>query len=70
MPQNVAPRTPIQMPVPKTFENQPMEMVRAIRDTLFNYVDAIELQLAGGGATKTAEASAPAPGVKTSSTAP
>jgi cbb3-type cytochrome oxidase cytochrome c subunit len=67
MPQNIAPHGQIQMPVPRTFENQPMEMVRAIRDTLFNYVDAIELQLAGGGATKTAEAPAPGSGVKTTS---
>jgi cbb3-type cytochrome oxidase cytochrome c subunit len=70
MPQNVAPHGQIQMPVPKTFENQPMEMVRAIRDTLFNYVDAIELQLAGGGAPKAAEASAPGSGIKTSSASP
>ena len=53
MPQNIAPHGAIQMPVPKTFENQPMEMVRAIRDTLLNYVDAVELQLAGGGGPKT-----------------
>ena len=46
MPQNIAPHGAIQMPVPKTFENQPMEMVRAIRDTLLNYVNAVELQLA------------------------
>ena len=52
MPQNIAPHGAIQMPVPKTFENQPMEMVRAIRDTLLNYVDAVELQLAGGGGTE------------------
>jgi cbb3-type cytochrome oxidase cytochrome c subunit len=67
MPQNVAPHGAIQMPVPKTFENQPMAMVRAIRDTLLNYVDAVELQLAGGGGPKTADASASAAGVKTSS---
>ena len=54
MPQNIVPHGAIQMPVPKTFENQPMEMVRAIRDTLLNYVDAVELQLAGGGGPKTA----------------
>jgi cbb3-type cytochrome oxidase cytochrome c subunit len=70
MPQNIVPHGAIQMPVPKTFENQPMEMVRAIRDTLLNYVDAVELQLAGGGAPKTA-ATSPAPsGVKTSSASP
>ncbi len=70
MPQNIAPHGAIQMPVPKSFENQPMEMVRAIRDTLLNYVDAVELQLAGGGAPKTAEASAASSGVKTSSATP
>ena len=70
MPQNIAPHGAIQMPVPKSFENQPLEMVRAIRDTLLNYVDAVELQLAGGGAPKTAEASAAASGVKTSSATP
>ncbi len=52
-PRTSRPTAPIQMPVPKTFENQPMEMVRAIRDTLLNYVNAVELQLAGGGGPKT-----------------
>jgi mono/diheme cytochrome c family protein len=52
MPQNVVPRGAIQMPVPKTFENQPMEMVRAIRDTLLNYVNAVELQLASSASAK------------------
>src|SRR5262249_31093840 len=47
-----------------------MEVVRAIRDTLLNYVDAVELQLAGGGGPKAAAAPATAPGVKTSSTTP
>jgi hypothetical protein len=70
MPQNIVPHGAIQMPVPKTFENQPAEMVRAIRDTLLNYVDAVELQLAGGGAPKTAGTPAAASGVKTSSTTP
>ena len=46
MPQNIVPHGAIQIPVPKTFENQPIEMVRAVRDTLLNYVSAIELQLA------------------------
>ena len=32
--------------MPKTFENQPFDMVRAVRDTLLNYVNAVELQLA------------------------
>jgi len=48
MPQNIAPRAPVQIPVPKGFENKPIDMVRAIRDTLLNYVNAVELQLAGG----------------------
>ncbi|GAC1472326.1 MAG: hypothetical protein NVSMB9_19420 [Isosphaeraceae bacterium] len=47
MPQNIAPRGPVQIPVPKSFEDQPLDMVRAIRDTLLNYVDAVEEQLAG-----------------------
>ena len=46
MPQNIAPHGDIQIPVPKTFENKPIDMVRAIRDTLLNYVNAVELQLA------------------------
>jgi cbb3-type cytochrome oxidase cytochrome c subunit len=46
MPQNIAPHGTVQIPVPKTFENQPFDMVRAVRDTLLNYVNAVELQLA------------------------
>jgi cbb3-type cytochrome oxidase cytochrome c subunit len=46
MPQNIVPHGTVQIPVPKTFENQPFEMVRAVRDTLLNYVNAVELQLA------------------------
>jgi hypothetical protein len=46
MPQNVAPHGTVQIPVPKTFENKPFDMVQAIRDTLLNYVNAVELQLA------------------------
>ena len=38
---------PPQIPVPKTFEDQPLDMVKAIRDTLLNYVNAVEQQLAG-----------------------
>ena len=45
-----------QIPVPKTFENQPIEMVRAIRDTLLNYINVVEQQLAG--AKPAAEAAA------------
>ncbi len=47
MPQNIAPQGKPQIPVPKTFEDKPLAMVRAIRDTLLNYVDAVEQQLAG-----------------------
>ena len=46
MPQNVVPHGALQLPVPKTFEDQPIEMVRAIRDTLLNYSNAVEQQLA------------------------
>ncbi len=46
MPQNVVPHGAPQLPVPKTFENQPIEMVRAIRDTLLNYTNVVEQQLA------------------------
>ncbi|MGP0063753.1 MAG: c-type cytochrome [Isosphaeraceae bacterium] len=69
MPQNVAPHGAIQMPVPKTFENKPTEMVRAIRDTLLNYVNAVELQLASSN-SKTAAAPAGATATKTTSTTP
>ena len=71
MPQNVVPHGAIQMPVPKTFENKPSEMVRAIRDTLLNYVNAVELQLASSnpqGAPTPSSGAAVAP--KTSSTKP
>lgn len=47
MPQNIAPHGPPQITVPKTFENKPLDMVKAIRDTLLNYTDAVEQQLAG-----------------------
>jgi len=50
MPQNVVPHGAPQLPVPKTFENQPIEMVRAIRDTLLNYTNVVEQQLAKGEA--------------------
>jgi cbb3-type cytochrome oxidase cytochrome c subunit len=56
MPQNIAPHAAVQVPVPKTFENQPIEMVRVIRDTLLNYVNAVEMQLATGAVPKTAAA--------------
>jgi cbb3-type cytochrome oxidase cytochrome c subunit len=58
MPQNIVPHGAPQIPVPKTFENQPIEMVRAIRDTLLNYTSVVEQQLAGG---KPPASSPPAP---------
>jgi cbb3-type cytochrome oxidase cytochrome c subunit len=54
MPQNVAPHGQIQIPVPKNFENQPIEIVRAIRDTLLNYTSVVEQQLAGAKPAATA----------------
>ena len=53
MPQNVVPHGAPQLPVPRTFENQPIEMVRAIRDTLLNYTNVVEQQLAGAKAPAT-----------------
>ena len=50
MPQNIAPHGTVQILVPKTFENQPFDMVKAVRDTLLNYVNAVELQLASSAA--------------------
>jgi hypothetical protein len=60
MPQNIAPRGPAQIPVPKGFEDQPFEQLTAIRDTLLNYVNAVELQLAGSKPDASKDA-APAP---------
>jgi hypothetical protein len=68
MPQNIVPRGAVQIPVPKGFENKPMDMVRAIRDTLLNYVNAVELQLAASGGSSPAAETAPAS--KASGTAP
>jgi cbb3-type cytochrome oxidase cytochrome c subunit len=70
MPQNIVPHGAIQIPVPKTFENQPFEMVRAVRDTLLNYVSAIELQLASSGNPGQAPASGSAPAAKSAGTTP
>jgi cbb3-type cytochrome oxidase cytochrome c subunit len=64
MPQNIVAHGAIAIPVPKTFENQPFEMVKAVRDTLLNYVNAVELQLAD---TSTS-AAPPAESPKTSAT--
>jgi len=46
--------------VPRTFENQPIEMVRAIRDTLLNYTNVVEQQLAGAKAPAAQPAAAAA----------
>jgi len=46
MPQNVAPRGPSQVTAPKSFEDQPLEMLRALRDALLNYGAVLEKQLA------------------------
>jgi hypothetical protein len=60
MPQNVVPHGPPQLPVPRTFENKPIEMVRAIRDTLLNYTNVVEQQLAGAKAPEAQPATAAA----------
>ncbi len=62
MPQNVDPHAPPQIPVPKGFEGKPLDMVKAIRDTLLNYVDAVEQQLAGGKSEGTPAPMAPKAG--------
>ena len=49
MPQNVVPHGEPQLLVPRTFENQPIEMVRAIRDTLLNYTNVVEQLGSGSG---------------------
>ncbi len=47
MPQNIPPHGPPPPFVPKTFEDKPLDMVEAVRDTLLNYINAVEQQLAG-----------------------
>ncbi len=64
MPQNIVPRGTPQIPVPKTFENKPFEMVQAIRDTLLNYTNVVEQQLAGAkpaGVSQPGSPAAPSP---------
>ncbi len=51
MPQNVPPGGPPPPSVPTSFEGQSLSMVKAMRDTLLNYVSAIEQQMAVGGPT-------------------
>jgi cbb3-type cytochrome oxidase cytochrome c subunit len=48
MPQNIAPQGPPPQFVPKTFEDQRLAQVKAMRDTLLNYITAVEQQLAIG----------------------
>jgi cbb3-type cytochrome oxidase cytochrome c subunit len=69
MPQNIAPRGEVQIQVPKTFEKKPIDMVRAVRDTLLNYVNAVELQLASSSRTAPEAATSGAP-AKPSANAP
>jgi cbb3-type cytochrome oxidase cytochrome c subunit len=59
MPQNIAAHGTVQILVPKTFENQPFDMVKAVRDTLLNYVNAVELQLASSGRDATPSGTPP-----------
>jgi cbb3-type cytochrome oxidase cytochrome c subunit len=61
MPQNIAAHGTVQILVPKTFENQPFDMVKAVRDTLLNYVNAVELQLASSGRDATPSGTPPKP---------
>jgi cbb3-type cytochrome oxidase cytochrome c subunit len=61
MPQNIAPHAAVQIPVPRTFENKPIDMVRAVRDTLLNYVNAVELQLASSSSVASAATPPPKP---------
>ena len=60
MPQNVVPHGAPQLPVPSSFEDKPIEMVRAIRDTLLNYTNVVEQQLAGAKAPAAQPATAAA----------
>ncbi|WZO96475.1 c-type cytochrome [Isosphaeraceae bacterium EP7] len=61
MPQNVPPNGPPAVGVPKSMEGQTWVQVKAMRDTLLNYVNAVESQLAGAApAPAAAPAEAPA----------
>jgi len=62
MPQNVPPHGPPPPFVPKSFEDQPSAMVLAIRDTLLNYVNAVEQQLASQAKPAAAKPAAAKPG--------
>ncbi len=58
MPQNISPQGPPPPGVPKPLENSRFGQVEAVRDTLLNYIDAIERQL-------TAQTGAKAPAAPT-----
>lgn len=55
MPQNFTPHGPAQVKAPKGFDDRPLDQVTAIRDTLLNYVNAVEQQLAGNKPAPAAE---------------
>ncbi len=61
MPQNIQPHGPPAPGAPKSLEGKPLEQVEAIRDTLFNFADAVEQQLASGSAAEKAPAAAVKP---------
>jgi mono/diheme cytochrome c family protein len=46
MPQNVPPHGPPPPGVPSSFANQPLAIIKAMRDTLLNYVTVVEQQMA------------------------
>ena len=48
MPQNITPHGPAPQFVPPSFEDKPLDQVKAMRDALLNYVRAVEGQLAAG----------------------
>jgi hypothetical protein len=50
MPQNVPPIGPLPPGAPSSFANQPLAIVKAMRDTLLNYVSVVEQQMAGARA--------------------
>lgn len=66
MPQNVPPKpspsSPPPVGLPKSFEGNQLEQVRAMRDMLLNYITAVEQQLAAKELPKPAEAAKPASG--------
>ncbi len=69
MPQNVPPKGAPAVPMPDSFQGQPFAIVTAMRDTLLNYVNAIEQQLAkskGPAAAPAAGAEPPKPAAASS----